>query len=153
MATNLRAELQGIGLDLAKLPPLSKLEGDKLRKVMKLFNRSLGTKCSDCHKTDYSAPTPKKFIAERMWDEFVRGYVRAADGEPLFCDSCHQGKAKFLEKGDKKALGAWMEDHFEHGLKRRDETAVSCASCHGDPFEGDILDVWAKGPTKKTSHR
>jgi hypothetical protein len=170
--TQLGSELSALGLDAHALPPLDKVEGDKLRKVMKLFNRSLGVKCNFCHADDYAAPTAKKRVAERMWDEFARG-LQMTDGSAVFCDTCHQGKAEFLDHGDNKALGHWMEEHFSAKLALRPSGArpsmpagpshssavpmaapsasagphaeLACAACHGEPFEGDIVKFWAQG--------
>jgi len=155
IATAFAGELTAIGLDPSKLPPLSKLEGDKLRKVMKLFTRSLGVRCGDCHTDDFAAPTPRKNVASRMWDEFSRGLTRL-DGGPVFCDSCHQGKLSFLDRRDMKALSKWMDEHYVDELKRVAAGAGpsaplehGCATCHGDPFEGDILELWRKPVEKK----
>jgi hypothetical protein len=142
VATAMGADLQSLGLDLAKLPPLSKLEGEKLRRVMKLFTRSLGVKCSDCHTADFAASTPMKNIAERMWDDVARRLAMQG-GEPIFCDSCHQGHAAFLDRHDKKSLGAWMDEAYVTKLTRRDGAEHECATCHGDPFEGEFLKEWS----------
>ncbi|WP_394822704.1 cytochrome c3 family protein [Pendulispora albinea] len=137
-------ELQNIGLDLKNLPPLEKLEPAKVRKVMRTFNKALGAKCSDCHnEADYSAMTPKKKIALHMWNDYVRG-LALEDGTALYCDSCHQGRMEFLDRRDKKALAAWMEQNYEDKMRRRDGKEHKCATCHGDPFDGAILARWAK---------
>lgn len=148
VATALGAELGALGLDPAKLPPLAQLEGDKLRKVMKLFTRSLGVRCGDCHTDDFAAPTPRKAVASRMWDEFVRGYTKA-DGAPLFCDSCHQGKLVFLDRRDDRALGAWMKEQYVAGLRGAAGAPHDCKSCHGDPFVGEFLDLWKRPGEKR----
>ncbi len=151
--TAMAADLQAIGLDPAKLPLLSKLEGEKLRRVMKLFTRALGVKCGDCHTEDFAAPTPMKNISERMWDDFARGLAMEG-GAPIFCDSCHNGHAEFLDRHDMKALGKWMDVAYVGKLTRRDGKEHECSTCHGDPFEGEILKEWAKGkvaPAQKTA--
>jgi hypothetical protein len=137
-------DLEALGLDVSKLPPMGKLSGDQLRKVMKTFTKSLGAKCNDCHEADFAAPTPRKKIARAMWDRFVLN-TTTAEGGAVFCDSCHQGHLEYLDKSNKKALSGWMDENFEHGLARADKKEMGCDGCHGDPFEGDILKVWAQG--------
>lgn len=143
-SSTMAGDLQDMGLDLKNLPPLEKLEPNKLRKVMRTFTKSLGAKCSDCHnESDYAAMTPMKKITLHMWNDYVRG-LAFEDGTALYCDSCHQGKMKFLDRHDKKALGAWMDQNFVRKEKRRDGKEHGCETCHGDPFEPSILAKWTK---------
>jgi hypothetical protein len=142
-ASAMAADLQAIGLDLKALPQLEKMEPDKLRKVMKTFTKALGVKCTGCHASDYKAVTPMKKIAQHMWDDFTRN-LAMENGTPMYCDSCHQGRAKILDRHDKKALSAWMDTNLVAKMKRRDGKEHSCETCHGDPFEGDILAGWTK---------
>lgn len=138
------ADLQALGLDPKNLPELQKLEPEKLRKVMKLFSKSLGVRCNDCHKDDdFKAATPMKQVAIHMWNDWVRR-LTFEDGSPLFCDSCHQGKKEMLDRSDKKALSGWMEANFVTKLRRTDKKEHSCETCHGDPFEGRFLAAWKK---------
>lgn len=137
------ADVQAIGIDLKKPPQLAKLEPEKLRKVMKLFTKALGAKCGDCHADDMAAPTPRKKVAEKMWNEFVVK-LQNPDGSPIFCDSCHQGRFLQLDRHDKKALSGWMDDNFVGKLKRKDGKEHECATCHGDPPEYKFLDDWRK---------
>jgi len=37
-----------------------------------------------------------------------------------------------------------MENNFVGKLARRDGTDHACATCHGEPFKGDILGAWRK---------
>lgn len=145
VASAMAADLEAIGLDPKKLPPLDKLEPQKLRKVMKTFTKALGVPCSACHEADdFKAATPNKAIATRMWNDYSRG-LTLADGGPVYCDSCHQGRMKSLDHGDKRALGKWMQAEFVDKLKRVDGREHGCETCHGDPFEGPFLTtVWAK---------
>lgn len=137
-------ELKAIGLDPANLPALNKMEPDKLRKVMKLFAKSLGVQCTGCHAgTDFRAPTEHKKIAAKMWEKWVVG-LSFETGAPVFCDSCHQGHMEFLDRGDKKALSGWMEKNFVSKLKRKDAKDHGCETCHGDPFENKFVDAWGK---------
>jgi hypothetical protein len=137
------ADVQALGIDLKKAPQLAKLEPEKLRKVMKLFAKSLSVKCEFCHADDMAAPTPRKKVAEKMWNEFV---VKLAmqDGSPVFCDTCHQNRVLQLDRHDKKALSGWMDDNFVGKMKRRDGKEHECETCHGDPPEYKFLDMWRK---------
>ena len=137
------SDLQAIGLDPKALPPLNKLDPATLRKVMRTFTRALGAKCTDCHDdADYALPTPMKTIAEHMWNDYVRALSFDPPTQPLYCDSCHQGRGKILDRHDKKALGKWMDQNFVAKLKRVDGKEHNCETCHGDPFDGNILGKW-----------
>ena len=136
-------DLKGIGLDPGDLAPLGRLEPAKLRKVMQTFTKSLGLRCPDCHLDDFAAPTPKKRIATKMWDELVRGLV-LADGSLLYCDSCHQGRALQLDRRDMKDLSAWMETNFVDKLKKKDGSDHGCTTCHGESFDPKFLTRWAQ---------
>jgi hypothetical protein len=109
---------------------------------MRLFARSLGIKCADCHEPEgassvqnsaairsFSVPTRRKRIAMHMWNEFV---VKLApvDGSSLFCDSCHEGRVRYLDRRDRKALASWMDAHFVAKLTRRDGKDHGCETCH-----------------------
>lgn len=142
-ASAMAAELQGIGLDPKGLPAMSKLEPEKLRKVMKLMARSLGAKCSDCHLEDLHASTPRKKIAEKMWNDYARG-LSTQEGAPVFCDACHQGRLTFLDRHDKKALGHWMDENLVDRVKRKDGKAHDCATCHGEEMSYRFLDPLRK---------
>jgi hypothetical protein len=146
VATAMGAELQSLGLDPKALPPLMKLDPQKLRKVMSLFTKALGGKCQDCHKDgDMAAPTPRKKVAEKMWNVFSRE-LAMKDGAPLFCDSCHNGSFKALDRTDKKALAKWMDDAFVDKLKRKDGKDHGCESsqCHGPNNDMNFVQNWAK---------
>ena len=141
-ASTMAADLTAMGLDLKNLPPLDKLKPEQMRKVMTTFTKSLGWTCKDCHGTGkFEAPTPMKNVTTHMWNEFVKGIT--FDGGALYCDSCHQGKAKYLDKSDHKALGAWMDQEFNKKMKRAGANQT-CASCHGEPFNPDFIDNWKK---------
>jgi hypothetical protein len=145
------ADLQALGLDAKNLPPIEKLEPKTLRGVMKLLAKSLGAKCGDCHtEGDFAAPTRRKKIAAKMWDEFAvklslglgQGpQTNSQGGQPLFCDSCHQGRIKQLDRSDKKALGKWMDANFAQKLVRKDGKDESCESCHVD-WDMTFLSKW-----------
>ena len=136
-------DLKALGLDPGKLPPMAKLEPKALRGVMKLLAKSLGAKCGDCHQEgDFAAPTPRKKVAAKMWDQFA-AKLSFDDGTPLFCDSCHQGRVKQLDRTDKKALSKWMDASFVVKLKRRDGKDHGCETCHVD-MDMQFLASWAK---------
>ncbi len=141
IATAMKSDLEALGLDLSHLPPLGKLEPRTLRKVMPLFAKALGVKCTGCHADDIAAPTPNKKVATKMWNEFVVK-LSASDGTPIFCDSCHQGRELALDRRDEHVLGEWMNLHFVKELSRRDSQDNSCATCHGEPRQMRFLDKW-----------
>lgn len=141
--TAMIADLQALGLDAKNLPPIDRLDPRTLRGVMKLMARSLGIRCSDCHtEGDFSAPTRRKKIAARMWDEFA-AKLTMADGSPVFCDSCHQGRVVQLDRSNKKALGQWMQASFVDGMKRKDGQEEECESCHVD-WDMKFLAKWGQ---------
>lgn len=75
-----------------------------------------------------------------MWDEWVSGLRFKEEENLLFCDSCHQGKADFLQRDEHTA--AWMQENFVAQLRRADGTDVTCATCHGQPHQDELLDAW-----------
>ena len=78
-----------------------------------------------------------------MWDQWVVG-LKLEDNTLLYCDSCHQGHEEFLDRHDKKALSAWMQEQLVAKIKRADKKDHDCGTCHGDPFDGDFLEAWKK---------
>src|SRR5262249_31213118 len=102
-----------------------------------------GVTCDGCHDTrDFRAPTPHKKIATHMWNDFSRRLV-AADGQALYCDSCHAGHAEFLDRKDGSATSDWMQANYVDRLKRADGKDHGCETCHGDPMEPKIFArVW-----------
>jgi len=137
-------KLTAIGLDPKELPPLTKLHPDQIRKVMPLIAKSLGVKCTACHIWNSDGPpprTPRMNVAEQMWNRFVRG-LTLADGQPLFCDSCHHGSMQVVDRHDTKALGAWMKESFVIGLSRNDQKENECATCHGNPMQPRFINLW-----------
>jgi hypothetical protein len=136
------AELDALGLDPNDLPPLQKLDAKALRGVMKLFSRSLGVTCGDCHEDDFAAPTPRKRIATKMWNEYVVKLAFSADVSPLFCDSCHQGRTALLDRSSAEALGAWMKTSYVDPLKPKSDVPMSCETCH-ENMQMRFLNKWA----------
>ena len=142
--TAMAAALAAAGLDVTQLPPLDDVGDAQLAAVMDTFTRALGVGCGDCHEADYSVATPRTRIAHKMWDRLVRGLARR-DGGALYCDSCHAGKATFLDRSDPRsdgALGRWMQASYVTPLTRRDGATHDCSTCHGSPFVGGFLDDW-----------
>ncbi len=142
--------LKAAGIDVNDPGDLDTLlrSQSKLKAVMTSFTIALGTTCTGCHagsgnNVDYEAETPKKKTAKKMWTEYVRK-LQKKDGGAIFCDSCHQGKMKFLDRADDRSLGAWMQENFVDKLARTDGAAHACTTCHGDPFSGDILENFSK---------
>ncbi len=143
VASAVGADLTALGLDPKNLPPIEKLEPRALRGVMKIMARSLGLRCAECHVDgDFAAPTRRKKIAAHMWNEFAAG-LTLADGSAVFCDSCHQGRVKLLDRSDKKALGKWMQASFVDGLARKDGQPGKCESCHVD-WNMTFLTGWGR---------
>lgn len=135
----MEAELREIGLDPKALPRLSEMDPASLRRVMKPISKALGVQCIHCHDTSsFKAPTRNKRIATHMWNDFTRA-LSLADNAPLFCDSCHGGKATFLDRSSIPSVADWMRDNYDAKLVRVDKAEHGCETCHGDPFEGKIL--------------
>ncbi|MDI1435989.1 cytochrome c3 family protein [Polyangium sorediatum] len=148
-STNLRQsqlleDIKKIGLAPDKLQDLPKIGLAQKKKLMPLFQKALGYKdCNGCHvEGDFKAETRKIKITRGMWKNFVVG-LRDEKGGALFCDSCHDGNEHVLNHADKKALETFMDEQYEDKLTRADKKDMECGTCHGDPFEGDIITkVW-----------
>lgn len=151
--SKLVTDLQALGIDTNRLPTLDSVKQDpnKLRAVMNTFAKSLGVDCNGCHAAgeggaglDYAASTPSKNVAWRMWERFVGG-LAFADGTALYCDSCHQGNRRMLDRSDDTKVTAWMTANFVDKLRRRDGAVHSCETCHGTPFDRGFLSLWRAG--------
>ena len=148
--SKLEGDLKAAGLDPANLPEFDALiasfEGkgqDAAKPVMTLFATSLGLECKACHSGAKNAvPAARRNIVAGMWNKFVRE-MRLKQGGLLFCDSCHQGKDAFLVREDPKGLSGWMAANFAGGLVSKAGAETTCTTCHGEPFNGSFLDVWA----------
>lgn len=139
-ATSMRERLAALGVDVAKAPDLAKLPAAQKKKLMPLLKEALGyASCDGCHAgSDYAADTRNKRITSAMWKSFL-GPLRDERGDALFCDSCHQGNATFLQRDDRDDVTAFMEEQYEHHLKRADGTPNGCGSCHGPTMELSIV--------------
>jgi Cytochrome c7 and related cytochrome c len=134
------AALADAGVDLRQPPALDALTRAQRKAVMSSFTQALGVPCTGCHvEGHFDQPTPRLRAAEKMWNDYVTG-LSLADGSPLYCDSCHQGQATFLDRSEEKTLKGFMRENYVKGMRQRDGSAVSCATCHGEPFNGDLLD-------------
>jgi hypothetical protein len=142
-------DVKKLGVDLAKSPDLAKMPLDKKKKLMPLFQKALGFEaCTGCHaEGDMKAKTRNREIGSGCWKTFVQP-LRDEKGGPIFCDSCHNGKAKFLNRSDVEAVKKFMEDEYEHKLTRADKKETECATCHGEAVELKIFDKLWKAPAK-----
>jgi len=142
------ADIKAIGIDLASPGDLSKMDMSKKKKLMPFFVKALGMSgCDGCHVAgDFKAATHNKQMASSMWTHFVKD-LRANGGGAMFCDSCHQGKQKLLDRSDKKALSKFMIANYQDKLQRADKKDHTCETCHSEPFEGkDFAKLWKVAP-------
>ena len=131
-------DLRAAGLDPQSLPTFDRLSPRQRERVMSTFTRALGIGCTDCHdRDDYLAPTREKRITVTMWNDLTR--PNAMSGGVLYCDSCHLGARKVLDRRDKERVAAWMSDELVGRLERHDKKGVECETCHGDPFQPRFL--------------
>jgi hypothetical protein len=148
------AEVAKLGINMKKIPELQKLPLPQKKKVMPFFQKSLGYKAcggpdGGCHATDsdFKTETRNMKVARDMWNHFVVN-LRDDKGGNVFCDSCHNGKTQLLARGDVEALKKFMEAEYVGKLDRGDKQEHSCGTCHGDPFEGKIIEKLWKIPPK-----
>jgi hypothetical protein len=135
-------EMRGVGLDARALPPFAVSDKQAHFFVMQSFARNLGGGCEGCHVlSDLPLLTPNKHVARHMWDDIL-GKLVMKDGSPLYCDSCHQGKAKFLDRSNKDSLMVWMQANMVDKLARRDGARHDCTTCHGQPAAYDLIARW-----------
>jgi len=141
-ATVKTADLAAAGLDVRDLPPIEKLAPGPKRRVMQLFTEALGVPCIGCHDEDsFTADTRRKRVAKRMYNEIVR-VLELESGEPIFCDSCHDGRMFPLDRRTKIAVAHYMSTSLVGNLKRIDGRDHDCTTCHGDPPDFHILTRW-----------
>ena len=76
--------------------------------MMKAMQTALGVKaCDYCHvrrrdgRLDPVMPTPNKVAARMMMEQFTDRLLDIQTGKPATCQTCHAGKAKFLERREK----------------------------------------------------
>lgn len=149
------AKLTAAGLDIKNLQPMdatiaaTKNDPAKMKALMEAISSSLAVKCNFCHTAsdgdggiDFTAPSPKKKIATKMWDEFVVK-LKFANNDPLFCDSCHAGTANLLDR-DPGTISTFMGSSYVGQFARKDGMTHRCATCHGEPFSPEFIAGWAK---------
>lgn len=137
-------DVKKAGVDLKKIPDFDKMPLATKKKLMPLFQKAMGyADCQGCHvKDDFKAETRHIKITRGMWKHFVVA-VRDEKGGAVFCDTCHDGNEKNLDRSDRKAMEKFMEDEYEHKLTRADKKDNECSSCHGDAMEMKIFEkVW-----------
>jgi hypothetical protein len=144
--TRLGRDLAALGLDPKNHPPIETLDIGTKRRLMKTFSQSLGVPCVGCHaEGDLAADTHRKRVAKRMYNELVR-VLAMEDGQPVFCDSCHQGAMFFLDRRDKTKLADYMSDGMAGKMKRADGKDHDCATCHGDAPDFAFIAGWKREP-------
>lgn len=138
--SGMEGRLAELGLDPKALPEMSALTPKQRFKVMDLIAESLGASCGSCHEgKNYKRETDHKKVARFMWNTLTAPHT-LAEG-PLFCDSCHQGNRNHLDRNHPTGVKPYMEAEYSGRLLRRsDNEAVPCSTCHGQEFEPDILD-------------
>jgi hypothetical protein len=143
-ASQMLGDLKAAGVNLAAYPDLDKMPVDLKKKVMPFFKKALGYEsCTGCHvEGDFKQETRNMKVARGMWKHFV-SELRDEKGGPIFCDSCHAGKAHVLDRADRTVLKKFMETDYEGKLTRADKKDQECGSCHGDGMEFHILEkLW-----------
>ena len=141
MAAKVSAE---VGIDMKKPPAMATLSLSQKKKLMPYFQKALGyDSCEGCHaEGDFKKKTEHVQIASKMWDNFVVE-MRGEKGEPLFCDSCHNGNSHLFDRSDKDAVQKFMSAEYTKKLTRADGNDQNCQSCHGDLFEMKIFkNLW-----------
>jgi hypothetical protein len=145
------ADLKATGINLTKISEIGKLPLAQKKKVMPIMQKAMGyTACTGCHvEGDFKAETRNLKISREMWNAYTVP-LRDEKGGVLFCDSCHSGQAKVLNRADKEALKKFMEDEYEHKLTRADKKDMECSTCHGEAMETKIIEkLWKIGPETK----
>lgn len=145
-ATKFAAELKKLGFDGTKpMADLEKMDLPTKKKLMPLFQKALGYEsCTGCHAADgdYHTSTRAMKISRKMWSQFVAA-ARDEKGGVVFCDSCHNGATKILNRIDHKAVGKFMHQNYVAKLTRADKQENGCATCHGTPMQPDIIEkLW-----------
>jgi hypothetical protein len=146
------AALEKAGLDVRNLPPLETLAPGPRQKVMRTFSESLGVPCVSCHdEVDFKADTRRKRVARRMWDQITR-VVTTRDGEPVYCDSCHDKALFHLDRHDPAATAAYMSTFMVGHLRRADGRTHDCTTCHGDPPDFRLISDWKEAAAPDIVH-
>jgi hypothetical protein len=64
------------------------------------------------------------------------------DGEPVYCDSCHDGTMHMLDRRDKAKLTKHMSETLVGQFARVDGRVHDCSTCHGEPPDYHMLTTW-----------
>jgi len=87
----------------AKPSRLAGMSRGEIVAMMKEMQKALGVKaCDYCHvrrrdgRLDPVTPTPNKIVARMMMEKFTDRLLDIKTGKPATCQTCHDGKAKFL---------------------------------------------------------
>ena len=142
--TGMAGALAAAGLDVRHLPPLEQLTPTQKQRVMRTFTESLGVPCLGCHAEDaFVADTRRKRIAKRMYNEMVRA-LTLRDGEPVYCDTCHDGTMYMLDRHDATKLTKHMSETLVGQFARVDGRVHDCTTCHGEPPDYHMLTTWKR---------
>lgn len=145
------AELKATGINLTKVSEIGKIPLAQKKKLMPIMQKAMGyTACTGCHvEGDFKAETRNLKISREMWNAYTVP-LRDEKGGVLFCDSCHSGQAKVLNRADQEAVKKFMEDEYEHKLTRADKKEMECSTCHGEAVELKIIEkLWKIAPEAK----
>lgn len=141
-ATKMAGALAAAGLDVRNLPPIEQLTAPQKQKVMRTFTESLGVPCLGCHAEEaFDSDTRRKRVAKRMYNEMVRA-LTLRDGEPVYCDSCHDGTMYMLDRQDTAKLTKHMSETLVGQFARVDGRVHDCSTCHGEPPDYHMLTTW-----------
>ena len=142
------ADIKAIGIDLASPGDLSKMDMSKKKKLMPFFVKALG------HVGLRRLPRRGRLQgrhaqqADGVVDvEPLRQRSSRQGGGALFCDSCHQGKQKLLDRSDKKALSKFMIAELRRQAPARRQEGPHLRDVPLRPFEGKIFaKLWKVAP-------
>ncbi len=141
-ATKYQAELKKLGFDGKKaMLDLEKMDLPTKKKLMPLFQKALGyDSCNGCHAGDgdYRTSTRNMKVTRKMWSQFVSA-LRDDAGGLVFCDSCHNGAERILNRTDKKTVSKFMHEDYVAKLTRADKQRNECATCHGTLMQPEII--------------
>lgn len=105
--------------------------------IMRSVATSLGVDCPYCHVPgDFTAPTPKKAIANWMSRELIP-QLRKRDGGAVTCADCHleggRGRAKILgSPRSRQRAVEWMTTRLVERFDTAEGKPLYCKTCHGE---------------------
>ncbi len=136
------AAIGGLLLAPAADPAFAGPAGDKpdpkVMKLMKVWAKGLGVKCTHCHVAKkFKVATPKKKVAKTCRDKFVE-VLGDARGKKIDCKTCHDGDAAFMPEEDRDK---YCREHFVEKLRTKDDAKrIDCGACHGEGKPGKIFE-------------